>query len=117
MGWEIHITRAEDWADSGRCPITPEEWLALVKADPELTIDPRDNGPYFALWLSHQVDEDHPWFDWFQGAIRTKHPDGRTLGKALQIARHFGACVQGDDGEIYERPEDLDKGGVAPENR
>jgi hypothetical protein len=107
MGWEIHITRAEHWPDSDEHPIRAEEWLALVEADPELTIDPRDNGPYFALWLAHRVEGDHPWFDWFRGAINTKHPDRKTLGKALEIARHFGARVQGDDGEVYDRPEDL----------
>jgi hypothetical protein len=110
MGWEIHITRAKHWADSDKTPITAEEWLALVNADPELTIDPRDNGPYFALWLSHWVDGDypeHPWFDWFQGTIQTKYPDRKTLGKALEIARHFGARVQGDDGEEYKQLEDL----------
>jgi hypothetical protein len=107
MGWEIHITRAEHWPDSDEHPISAEEWLELVESDPELTIDPRDNGPYFALWVAHWVQGDHPWFDWFKGAIKTKHPDRMTLVKALQIARHFGARVQGDDGEVYERPEDL----------
>ena len=24
----------------------------LVEADPELSIDPRDNGPHFTLWLA-----------------------------------------------------------------
>lgn len=107
MGWEIHITRAEHWPDSDKHPITAEEWLTLVESDPELTIDPRDNGPYFALWLSHWVDGDHPWFDWFKGAINTKYPDRQTLGKALEIARYFGARVQGDDGEEYKSPEEL----------
>jgi hypothetical protein len=107
MGWEIHITRAENWPDSDRTPITAEEWLTLVAADPELVIDPRGNGPYFALWLSHDVGGDHPWFDWSKGGISTKYSDWRTLGKALEIARHFGARVQGDDGEEYRRPEDL----------
>jgi hypothetical protein len=77
MGWEIHITRAEQWPYSEKNAITGEEWLALVSADPELAIDPRNNGPYFALWLAHRVDDDHPWFDWFKGAIRTTHPDQR----------------------------------------
>jgi hypothetical protein len=107
MGWEIHITRAKSWSENDACPITKEEWLDLVHKDPELTIDPRDNGPYFALWLSHNIGNDHPWFDWFQGNIDTKHPDQKTLAKAIEIAKHFGATVQGDDGETYTRPEDL----------
>jgi hypothetical protein len=107
MGWEIHITRADHWPDSAARPITAEEWLALVAADPELAIDSRGNGPYFALWQAHWVDGDHPWFDWSEGAINTKNPDRKTLGKALQIGRHFGAAVQGDDGEVYWRVDDL----------
>jgi hypothetical protein len=107
MGWEIHITRAEHWTDSDQHPITPREWLALVEADPELTIDPRGNGPYFALWLSHRVNGDHPWFDWSEGAINTKHPDRNTLSKAIEIARHFRGRVQGDDGEEYNRPDEF----------
>ena len=101
MGWEIHITRAEHWSSSSQQPITADEWLSLVESAPELIIDRRDNGPHFALWLSHRVSDDHPWFDWSDGAVHTKHPDQRTLAKALQIARHFGARVQGDDGELY----------------
>jgi hypothetical protein len=108
MGWEIHITRAENWAESEHNPIRSQEWLALVEADPELTIDPQGNGPYFTLWLAHLVEGEHPWFDWSEGTINTKYPDRQTLAKALQIARHFGAQVQGDDGEVYERPEDLE---------
>jgi len=107
MGWEIHITRAERWPESDQHPITAEEWLALVEVDPELTIDPRDNGRYFALWLAHWVEGDYPWFDWFQGAIHTKYPDRKMLGKALEIAKHFGARVLGNDGEVYGRPADL----------
>ncbi len=107
MGWEIHITRAVFWPESDEYPITAEEWMELVQADPDLTIDPRDNGPYFVLWMVHNIDNDHPWFDWFQGSIHTKRPDRKTLGKALEIARHLGARVQGDDGEEYQRPEDM----------
>jgi hypothetical protein len=107
MGWEIHITRAEHWAESDRQPIAAKEWLALVESDPELTIDPRDNGPYFTLWLSHNIGDDQPCFDWSDGQINTKHPDQKTLGKALAIATQLGARVQGDDGELYSRMEDL----------
>src|SRR4029450_3713703 len=107
MGWEIHITGAEHWADSDQHPITAQEWLSFVGADSELTIDPRDNGPYCALWLARRIEGAHPWVGWVEGTICTKNPDRETLGKALQIARHFGARVQGDDGEEYKRPEDL----------
>lgn len=41
MGYDIHITRAADWAD--RAPdreIGADQWLAYVSSDPSLTLDP-----------------------------------------------------------------------------
>lgn len=39
MGYEIHITRAENWSDPDEArAITAEEWLEYVKRDPELKL-------------------------------------------------------------------------------
>ena len=106
MGWEVHMTRADHWPDSHLRPITADEWLAVVAADPELRIDAA-NGPYFAVW---SVPSSYPvggWFDWADGCVSTKHPDRAIFGKLLQLAGQLGAVVQDDDGEVYSRPEDL----------
>lgn len=39
MGYDVHITRAEDWAEPGGEQISLDEWLAYVAADPELRLD------------------------------------------------------------------------------
>jgi hypothetical protein len=106
MGWEVHMTRADDWSNSDQRPITPEEWLAVVHSDPELRID-EANGPYFAVWSGPCSYPDGAWFDWAEGCVSTKNPDRAILGKLLQLAAKLGAVVQGDDGEVYSRPEDL----------
>ena len=106
MGYELHITRAENWAESDQNPIAAEEWLALVDGDPELRID-ADNGAHFAIWSGPCSYPDGGWFDWSDGCISTKHPDRAILAKMLQIASHLGARVQGDDGEEYMQPDDL----------
>jgi hypothetical protein len=106
MGWEVHLTRAANWSDSDQHPITAEEWLAVVATDPELSID-TTNGPYFAVWSGPSSYPDGGWFDWADGCVSTKHPDQAILGKLLQLAARLGAVVQGDDGEVYSRPEDL----------
>jgi hypothetical protein len=106
MGWEVHMTRAEHWPDSDQRPITADEWLAVVAADPELRID-KANGPYFAIWSGPCSYPDGGWFDWADGCVSTKNPDRAILGKLLQLAAKLGAVVQGDDGELYSRPEDL----------
>src|SRR5437867_11832752 len=101
MGYDIHITRARLWAESDQNPITAEEWLALVEEDPELT--PQESalqGGYGAAWSGPSIYPD-PWFTWWDGQIYTKNPDDAMWQKMAQIARHFGAIVQGDDGEIY----------------
>jgi len=49
---------------------------------------------------------DFVWFDWRRGQVFTKHPDQKTLGKMLAIARDFGAIVQGDEGETYDVADD-----------
>jgi hypothetical protein len=99
MGYDIHITRAEHWAENEGREISAEEWLAYVQKDPELKID-EANSEHFAIW-SGDVGEPLAWFEWSAGDVATKNPDEATIEKAVSIARHFNAKVQGDDGEVY----------------
>ena len=103
MGYDLHITRADDWFDSEQHSITAEEWLALIETDPELELA-GDNGPYFTLWKGTSA-YDEAWFDWDQGRIYTKNPDPPIIEKMISIAEKFGASVMGDDGERYPGPE------------
>ena len=48
-------------------------------------------------WLDNeesQIPRADSWFDWFEVNVDTKNPD-------------LGARVQGDDGELYESPDDV----------
>ncbi len=100
MGYDVHITRADDWTENQGKEITAEEWLAIVNADSDLIPLP-ENGKYFVIWRG-ATKYPETWFDWFAGNINTKAPDKATLGKMLQMARLLGAKVQGDEGEIYD---------------
>lgn len=106
MGYDLHITRSDNWAESEETPISSAEWLAIVEADPELQLEPA-NGPYFAHWTGPCSYREGGWFDWNDGQIQTKNPDRAILAKMLAIAEKLGAAVQGDDGEPYSTPEDL----------
>lgn len=106
MGWEVHMTRADDWSQSAQRPITADEWLAVVAADPELRIN-EANGPYLAVWSGPCSYPDGGWFEWADGCVSTKHPDRAVLGKILHLAARLGARVQGDDGEEYTDPSQL----------
>jgi hypothetical protein len=99
MGYDIHITRAENWAENISFEITAQEWLEIIKGDPELIPFP-ENGEYFVIWRGANKYPD-TWFNWNQGNIFTKYPDKATFMKLYQIAQKLNAQVQGDDGEIY----------------
>jgi len=36
MGYELHITRADEWHNSKLNPISLDEWVAYVSSDPEM---------------------------------------------------------------------------------
>jgi hypothetical protein len=100
MGYDLHITRAEDWSDPHGPHIALEEWLAVATADPELEAIPENGDAFFGL--SDGADDAAGWFDWFQGNVYTKNPDEQTLAKMLTLASRLEARVQGDDGELYD---------------
>ncbi len=68
MGVELHIARADFWADNDAASISPEEWLADVATDPELALTP-EVGRHFeghVVWTGPSKYEE-PWLRWFQG--------------------------------------------------
>lgn len=98
MGYDFHITRKDFWCDDGQ-DITADEWVKFVESNPEFSFD-HTNGHYFAVWKQdHQPEY---WLDWFEGNIYTKNPDDVFISKMIEIAKYFGAAVQGDDGELYD---------------
>lgn len=99
MGVELHISRAEHWADNQGLEISADEWLSYVAADPELQLW-SENGPHFVRWLGASK-YDEPWLDWSQGSVSTKWPDTALFCKMLEIAASLGANVQDDDGTKY----------------
>jgi hypothetical protein len=105
VGYDLHITRADDWTDNAGSPIPKDEWIAVATADEDLFPMPENGDTFFALG---DRQDPHAWFDWFDGDVFTKNPDRPTSTKMLDLATRLDARVQGDDGELYESPEDLD---------
>jgi hypothetical protein len=114
MGYELHITRREDWPDDGPS-ISFDEWMAVVNADPELRlggyVDRRlADGSVFrqplAVWIAHpRIGESDGMgvFDLAHGTVRAKNPDREVRCKMWRLAQVLNAKVQGDDGEFYDR--------------
>jgi len=100
MGYDLHITRAEDWSMNDGKWITPEEWLSAVREDTDLEII-SESEPYVAVWLKDPSRTEF-FFDWRKGNISTKNPTKSAIIKMEELARRLNAKVQGDDGETYE---------------
>ena len=116
MGYDVHITRSPDWTESASNPITIEEWLAAIEADPEMRLDGfaeartpagetiRYESAGLAVWTAwprgdHVIGE--AWFDHRNGRIVVKSPDESILAKMREIAEKLQARVVGDEGEYY----------------
>jgi len=102
VGYDLCITRRKNWVNPEEPAIfpaiTPEEWLVIVEADPELEIYAR-NGPYFARW--NVPREPKGWMDLFRGDLFSKNPDPALVEKMQSVAVLLGAQVVGEEGEIY----------------
>jgi hypothetical protein len=65
MGYEVRITRRDEWFEECEPAISLDEWLALVRDDPELRLDGyarvalpgggfvRCDDPSMAVWIAH----------------------------------------------------------------
>jgi len=117
MGYEVHITRANEWTESKKTPVALADWEAYVNADPEMRLDGfaetttpqgetiRIEIPGIAVWTSysgHEVDGNMAWFSWFNGRVSVKSPDKEILQKMHAIAEALNAIVLGDEGERYD---------------
>jgi hypothetical protein len=113
VGYDVHITRAEDWIESESEPISLDEWSTYLLSDPEMRPEPRATatsptgqvitieGQGLAVWTAHPEGKGPVWFGHRRGCVTVKNPDGATLEKMLQIAARFHARVMGDEGEEY----------------
>ncbi|WP_213548532.1 hypothetical protein [Vannielia litorea] len=107
MGYDLHITRRENWFDEGD-DIALDEWLVVAQADPDLTVAEDGSadmrGPKEQLWPL--------W--WYDGVVQTKNPEVGLIAKMVALAGVLGAKVQGDEGETYAADGSSDWGDEAP---
>ncbi|WP_374087915.1 hypothetical protein [Methylomicrobium lacus] len=117
MGYEVHITRKEEWFEEEGPEITIEEWKNYVVSDPKMRLDGfaeattpdgsilRVESPGLSVWVAYSKHEEYgnmAWFDHYKDRITVKNPDEEILIKMHAIASALEAKVQGDEGEIYD---------------
>jgi len=116
MGYDVHITRMSNWFDESGPKIGGDEWKAIVQSDPDMRLDGyasavvgggnvlRVDSDGLAVWTAyagHGVKGNMAWFDFRNGNVVVKNPDGAILGKMWQLAQKLGAKVQGEECEVY----------------
>ncbi len=121
MGYDLHITRADDWARSEAAPISLKEWVAYVESQPDMRLDNaaiidlpdgklRYENDGIAVWTGYSRNEPggtQAWFDYRDGRVVVNNPDQELLARMLSIAHDFSAHVVGDEGESYTKPNDI----------
>ena len=99
MGYDLHITRKEFWADEYGQTISKSEWDQYVVSDPDIVQDTNNTEDDYLVTDSGEV-----WPIWWRPDLKeiyTKNPSEAAIRKLKQIAEKLNAQVQGDDGELY----------------
>jgi hypothetical protein len=121
MGYDLHITRKENWSDDDdSAEISLQEWQSYVQSDGEMEMESTAAGMTrndevvefesegLAFWRNysrHGIDGNKAWFLFHNGEIVVKNPDVEIRNKMIAIATSLKAKVQGDEGEIYREIE------------
>lgn len=117
MSYSVHIIRQT--AEGQETPIPLDEWNAYIEADPDLR-RPEPGHPNYSETLvllpsDASSPDDWQWLSWTSGSISSDYPQQPMLKKMGQVARHFGAVVMSDDGDIWTIDENgkvsMDEGG------
>ena len=116
MGYDVHITRKQHWWDESGAGIPLAEWIALVRADPDMRLDryaetrvgdgsilriENEGLSVWTAWSSHGENA-IAWFSFRRGNVVVKNPDTEILQKMWSLAQTLSAKVQGDEGEPYD---------------
>jgi hypothetical protein len=117
MGYDLHITRKQNWdgfEDEHGPEISPDEWMAVVDADPELRVEGYENRRLpdksivrepLVAWTAYsryRADDPGPALGLWRGNLEAKNPDREFRRKMWRLAQALKAKVRGDDGEFYD---------------
>jgi len=98
MGYDLHITRKDDWDDVEGPRIDLSEWETIIESDPELALD---TSTQCDDWVFASFRDEVGALAWDDGQIHAKDPNHPLIDKMVAIAKRLNAEVQGDDGEVY----------------
>lgn len=124
MGYDVHITRKEEWSDDGGPDISREEWLGYVGTDKSMrreqdAVVENAQGEAFSVqdetlavwteWAGREEGKNEAWMWLGHGNVMAKNPDEAMLRKMFLIADAMAGKLQGDDGEVYNSIGEIDR--------
>lgn len=103
MGYDLHITRADEWEDAEDDPIPLDEWVAFARGWVELTeTDALDDGTGAPVFILGDDPAVSAALYWSGGRIKVRGADESYVPPLVDIALALDSVVLGDDGEAYE---------------
>jgi len=114
MGYDVHITRKQNWWDKNGPEIPLNDWIAIVEAETDMRpeghaeVQPgggrvvKYSNAGLAVWTAYSRHREGVWFDLRRGNVVVKNPDQEILRKMWSLAKILSARVQGDEGEFYD---------------
>lgn len=103
MSCSLHIIRQAGGGSD--IPITLEEWNACIASDPEFKRPEPGHLNYSKNLVLLPDDSEDPdmwqWIKWGGGTISSDYPQQPMLKKMGRMARHLGAVLMSDDGDIW----------------
>jgi hypothetical protein len=127
MGYNLHISRRDEWGNPVPNDITYADWKRLADADPDFEVcghaswvvnavlieeDGPEPSPREEVVESYDcygllTSSSYPSFDYHGGRVVVRGPDDAvTARKIVEVAAKLGAVVQGDEGEYYRLVDD-----------
>lgn len=100
MGYDLHITRAENWGESESAPISFEEWMAFAASSQDLLTGGAMENPYYCLLSESGLATWLRWSD-HQVSVGGSGADESLIAMIVKVAAQLSARVQGDDNEWY----------------
>lgn len=103
MSIYVYITRHTNPADETGHPITAQEWMDCIDAEPDFRVPEADETEWLGEHARYWTNYEPPIpFDWVDGYIQVKSPDARIIARMKTLAEKLKANVFSETGELYD---------------
>lgn len=102
MSTYVFISRHTDPFDDDGAEISIQEWLKCVDFEPDfrapMGAENEWLGAHARIWNGHSISFA---FDFVDGQVMVKNPDGPTVARMKRLASQLSAIVFSENGEIF----------------